>query len=337
MNTSKSTELNNKQRTDDEIIDELRKTWEKIKNETNYYAVLEVSKDSSPNDIKKAYLKAALKFHPDRLYTNSTILLKLCTQIFQKINTANETLSDADKRKEYDATISANREFPCTFKDFFSNFHNFAPKDQTTCTLGAESTNKIISEIKLLVQSIIEKPETKWIGGYRYQAVSELARKLLNEISEFDIDFQLKIKKNNGYQAEIPSFTRKDFHEFIFCVQHAVRNVENDDKLNMHRGYIRTIPVLREITTILQVLIRSISLGLYKLYDRTNPYYPDGLMRGLFTPPKTNTREKIDILNEQLTSLLEKYKPFEPFQDDNFTYSPAKSHYDPSITLRYRS
>jgi curved DNA-binding protein len=63
----------------------------------DYYKVLGVSKDATPDEIKKAYRKLARKHHPD-LNPNSTESNKL----FQQINEANEVLSDADKRKKYD-------------------------------------------------------------------------------------------------------------------------------------------------------------------------------------------------------------------------------------------
>ena len=63
----------------------------------DYYKVLEVDKNASEEDIKKAYRKLARKFHPD-LNPND----KNAHQKFQKINEANEVLSDPEKRKKYD-------------------------------------------------------------------------------------------------------------------------------------------------------------------------------------------------------------------------------------------
>src|SRR5215471_11585917 len=64
----------------------------------DYYNVLGLDKDASQDDIRKAYRKLARKYHPD-VNPNDTEAHKK----FQQINEANEVLSDAEKRKKYDA------------------------------------------------------------------------------------------------------------------------------------------------------------------------------------------------------------------------------------------
>lgn len=63
----------------------------------DYYKVLELEKNASDNDIKKAYRKMARKYHPDLNPKDETAKKK-----FQEINEANEVLSDPEKRKKYD-------------------------------------------------------------------------------------------------------------------------------------------------------------------------------------------------------------------------------------------
>lgn len=63
----------------------------------DYYKTLGVSKTASQADIKKAYRKLAVKYHPDKNKDN-----KSAEEKFKEINEANEVLSDPEKRKKYD-------------------------------------------------------------------------------------------------------------------------------------------------------------------------------------------------------------------------------------------
>lgn len=61
------------------------------------YGVLGVSRTASPDEIKKAYRKLALEFHPDRNPDNPQAGEK-----FKEVSEAYAVLSDADKRRQYD-------------------------------------------------------------------------------------------------------------------------------------------------------------------------------------------------------------------------------------------
>ena len=63
----------------------------------DYYKILGIEKNATPEEIKKAYRRLARKLHPD-LNPND----KDAKQKFQEINEANEVLSDPEKRKKYD-------------------------------------------------------------------------------------------------------------------------------------------------------------------------------------------------------------------------------------------
>ena len=64
----------------------------------DYYTVLGVEKTASPEQIKKAFRKLAVKYHPDKAGTD-----KKAEEKFKQINEAHDVLSDPEKRKKYDA------------------------------------------------------------------------------------------------------------------------------------------------------------------------------------------------------------------------------------------
>jgi molecular chaperone DnaJ len=65
--------------------------------EKDYYKVLGVSKDAKPDELKKAYRKLARENHPDQNPGNPE-----AEKRFKEVSEANDVLSDAKKRKEYD-------------------------------------------------------------------------------------------------------------------------------------------------------------------------------------------------------------------------------------------
>nr|MBA3705794.1 J domain-containing protein [Bacteroidota bacterium] len=63
----------------------------------DYYTILGVSKSSSADEIKKAYRKLAVKYHPDKNQGDKSVEEK-----FKEANEAYQVLSDPEKRKKYD-------------------------------------------------------------------------------------------------------------------------------------------------------------------------------------------------------------------------------------------
>ncbi len=63
----------------------------------DYYSILGLKQDAEDMEIRRAYKKLAMKYHPDRNNNDKT-----CEEMFKKIGKAYEVLSDPDKRKMYD-------------------------------------------------------------------------------------------------------------------------------------------------------------------------------------------------------------------------------------------
>lgn len=67
-----------------------------IKRCKDYYEVLNVTKDATDSEVKKAYKKLALQLHPDKNHAPGAV------EAFKTLGNAAATLTDAEKRKNYD-------------------------------------------------------------------------------------------------------------------------------------------------------------------------------------------------------------------------------------------
>lgn len=86
----------------------------------NYYYILGISKDASEMDIKKAYRKLSLKFHPDKNDGD-----KFFEERFKEINEAYENLIDTNRRRMHDSILSGSN-----FKSPQNNTSNQTNKEQ---------------------------------------------------------------------------------------------------------------------------------------------------------------------------------------------------------------
>lgn len=84
----------------------------------DYYKILNVPRDASAADIKKAYRKLAMKYHPDHAKGDKT-----AEERFKKISEAYAVLSDKQKRQEYDTFGSEGFRQRFSQEDIFRGFN----------------------------------------------------------------------------------------------------------------------------------------------------------------------------------------------------------------------
>jgi curved DNA-binding protein len=87
----------------------------------DYYKILGIEKSATKDEIKKAYRKLALKYHPDRNPND-----KAAEEKFKEITEAHEVLSDPEKREKYDSLGANWKQYQARgrgFEDFFSQYN----------------------------------------------------------------------------------------------------------------------------------------------------------------------------------------------------------------------
>jgi molecular chaperone DnaJ len=149
----------------------------------DYYAILGVPRNATQEEIKRAYRKLALKYHPDRNPGN-----KEAEEKFKEISEAYEVLSDPEKRAIYDSygysglKSSGYRGFEDvsdifkTFSDIFEEFFGFSfeEKSETRPRDGADLSYELVLDLEDLfedkqVNIEVEKLEVcDYCGGLGY-------------------------------------------------------------------------------------------------------------------------------------------------------------------------
>lgn len=277
----------------------------------NYYEILNVVKDATSEDIKKSYIKLALEFHPDRVasamrrensdVTSAEIEAKqaLVTEQFKLIAEAHATLSDPEKRTQYDGQLNGevlseptadffNHDF---FNDAFcaSMFANIAPGHHVEAT----SVQTLITTIDDKLQKIIDKAQY----DFRYTKVAKVISDLKEEIATSKND-RLKDLSNQR------TVKNSDFIKFLTDSIDAIKKAKNTKEPETHRGLFRGTPILKELTMLVEALLRLVAFVAHKAYKyATNddtPVYSEGLYQGLFKPSPTNTTTLLNKIEKKL-------------------------------------
>jgi DnaJ family protein C protein 7 len=88
-------------------IHSIRETKAELKKakRKDYYKILQVTQSSTEHEIKKAYKKLALKYHPDRHANKTEDEQKEAEAMFKDLGEAYAILSDPQKKQRYDSGV----------------------------------------------------------------------------------------------------------------------------------------------------------------------------------------------------------------------------------------
>lgn len=153
--------------------------------EKNYYDILEVNKNASPEIIEKAYKTLIKKYHPD-LQKNE--LKNEYEEKIKKINEAYEILSDTEKRRIYNLNLK-NTEFSI---DDYNNLYNenINLKREINYLKNKINTNSYNNLQKNTYDNSLNNIE------------NEINKKINNAVNKAYYDAYIQDLKNRGYKIK---------------------------------------------------------------------------------------------------------------------------------------
>ena len=170
----------------------------------DYYEILGLKKDSNEDEIKKAYRKMALKWHPDKNTENK----EEAEEKFKNISKAYQVLSDPLKRQQYDLTGNSDfadfQNADIVFEVFINKFFDsdFFAEDGMFCNFMAKP------EIELFMNTFNSVPGAKEslfsnfdTSSHFFSNVKEFGKKV--KIEEKIGDIITKIKQKSEVKKEL--------------------------------------------------------------------------------------------------------------------------------------
>lgn len=153
-----------------------------LKMEKNYYDILQVNKNASPEIIEKAYKVLAKKYHPDLQEEENK---KQSEEFLKEINEAYEVLSNSEKKNNYDNLLKEKEKLENKQKFQQQNNSNNSGNHQNTYTSN-------ISKDELL----------------RRQEIIQKQQQYNKQVTE-----QLKHEQELNYQEQLQYARQKAYHD----------------------------------------------------------------------------------------------------------------------------
>ena len=178
----------------------------------NYYEILGVKQEAEEKEIKKAYKKLASKYHPDKNVGKDPKEIEKNEQIFKEINEAYETLSNKDKRAEYDHNLKYGNTFNFEDMNFSGNsnqngktffFYGNSAEDfdffkNFRASKNANSFNEQDDEFEQLRQRYAEKIRKDQQEQEYYSIYKRMGYEVLNNVLHKKIQVPFSIGLNGG-------------------------------------------------------------------------------------------------------------------------------------------
>lgn len=151
----------------------------------DYYAILGVPRDASPEDIKRAYFRAAHKLHPDKNTAAGE------TELFMGVQQAYETLMNPKRRAQYDATLPPEQKIalPYQYRLFYSrpNLVNLAEAQMLYLIVDLEAPTEARNSPSPPLNVCLVLDRSTSMKGEKMDTVKSAAVQVLRNLRPQDI------------------------------------------------------------------------------------------------------------------------------------------------------
>lgn len=179
----------------------------------NYYEILEISSNASPEDVHQGYLRAKNAYSQDSLALYSLMSQEECENILELIDEAYTIISDPNKRREYDEARGINQNLSDSFRQ--------QSRVASAGFIREESEHKIgqIGETA--------KPQsmTKIVAQKKFQLdykVNQDFEKEIEQTTDFSGDFLKRVREYKGVDINRMS-------EMTRVSKTYIKNIEDED------------------------------------------------------------------------------------------------------------
>lgn len=166
----------------------------------NYYEILGLQQDATEEEIKTAYRKLSLKFHPDKNDGD-----KYFEEWAKKINEAYETLGNKDKRITYDETLKGKNSQK---SNSYSNGSYSSTSNNSSSNSSSNSEYEVLSQIRKLTPEYLNAKYALVEAQYHYNNVS--AQSVANKFTATRILFIILLFIISGFGLKKTFFNQTD-------------------------------------------------------------------------------------------------------------------------------
>lgn len=129
----------------------------------NHFDTLGITSSASDDEIKLAYRKLSMKYHPDRLVNLTPDELKLAEAKMKDINVAYSILSDPNKKVNYMNSIASEQFQP---RQMSEQIENILHQLENSRNLSADSVNSILKNLAEFLPGLIESDDKQMYKRY---------------------------------------------------------------------------------------------------------------------------------------------------------------------------